>query len=162
MDERGRQFHDRDSLTHSLRGLLQDAPDRPLMVGALLRALGGRGTAVLIMMAAPFVLPVPLSGLSLPFGAGIVVLGLRLGFGMPLGLPGFLLRRPLPRPAVITRAVEGVVRPIENRLRPRLPFLFGTALHLLSGVASCGELTAPVSLLEDGAAGSASLALHQQ
>jgi hypothetical protein len=125
-------------LTEALRGLLERTGDQPTSIGALLAALGERGTAVLIiLMAAPFVLPIPLPGLSMPFGLAIVVLGLRLGFGRPPWLPRFLLRRPLQPPtlAAIVRAVERVAGPIERRLRPCWPSFFGPAMHVLSGLA---------------------------
>jgi hypothetical protein len=125
-------------LTDDLRAFIERTGERATSIGALLEALDERGTAVLtILLAAPFVLPIPLPGLSLPFGAAIAVLGVRLGFGKPPWLPAFLLRRPIqPQTlASIVRAVQRVATPVERRLRPRWPFLFGPAMHIAIGIA---------------------------
>jgi hypothetical protein len=125
-------------LTDAFRTFLHRTEHRATSLGELLEALGERGTAVLvILMAAPFVLPIPLPGLSMPFGVAIAILGLQLGFGRTPWLPRFLLRRPV-QPATlaaILRAVERVVRPVERKLRPRWSFLLGPALHGAAGVA---------------------------
>jgi hypothetical protein len=125
-------------LTDDLQAVLARAGGRPISIGDLVHALGERGTAVLaILMAAPFVLPVPLPGLSLPFGVALMILGIRLGLGRPLWLPGFILRRPL-QPATlanVVRAVERVARPIEKRLKPRWESLTRNGMHTLAGGA---------------------------
>jgi hypothetical protein len=125
-------------LTDDLRGLVERTGNRSTSIGELLEALKERGTAVLIiLMAAPFVLPIPLPGLSMPFGAAIAVLGLRLGFGRKPWLPKVLLRRPIQPStlAAIVRSVERVARPIERLLRPRWPFMSSGAMHAGAGVA---------------------------
>ena len=125
-------------LTDDLRALAERTGDRPTTIGELLEALEERGTAVLIiLMAAPFVLPIPLPGLSMLFGAVIAVLGLRLGFGRKPWLPRVLLRRPIQPStlASIVRSVERVARPIERMLRPRWLYLCSGAMHAAAGVA---------------------------
>ncbi len=125
-------------LTDDLRALAERTGDRATSIGELLEALEERGTAVLIiLLAAPFVLPIPLPGLSMPFGAVIAVLGLRLGFGRKPWLPRFLLRRPIQPStlAAIVRSVERVARPIERLLRPRWLYLCSGVLHAVAGVA---------------------------
>ena len=125
-------------LTDDLSALAERTGDRPTTIGELLEALEERGTAVLIiLMAAPFVLPIPLPGLSMLFGAVIAVLGLRLGFGRKPWLPRFLLRRPIQPStlASIVRSVERVARPIERMLRPRWLYLCSGAMHAAAGVA---------------------------
>jgi hypothetical protein len=125
-------------LTDDVRTFIERTSHRSTSLGELLEALGERGTAMLvILMAAPFVLPIPLPGLSMPFGVAIAILGLRLGFGRTPWLPGFLLRRPIQPStlAAILRAVERVVRPVERMLRPRWAFLLGPVMHALAGVA---------------------------
>jgi hypothetical protein len=125
-------------LTDDLHALLERTGDRTTSIRALLDALEERSTAVLIiLLAAPFVLPIPLPGISMPFGAAIIVLGVRLGFGRPAWLPAFLLRKPL-APATlgsIVRAADRIARPIERRLRPRMPYLFGTGMCMVNGIA---------------------------
>jgi hypothetical protein len=125
-------------LTDDVRTFIERTGDRSTSLGELLEALGERGTAVLvILMAAPFVLPIPLPGLSMPFGVAIAILGLRLGFGRTPWLPRFLLRRPIQPSTLagILRAVERVVKPVERLLRPRWSFLFGPVMHAAAGVA---------------------------
>jgi hypothetical protein len=125
-------------LTDDLRRFLARTGDRPTSVGELLEALEERGTAVLIiLMAAPFVLPLPLPGLSMPFGVAIALLGLRLGFRRRPWLPRVLLRRPIQPSTLgaIARGVERVARPIERLLRPRWSFMLGPATHALAGLA---------------------------
>ncbi len=125
-------------MSDDLRGLLEHSGDRATSIGEMLIALGERGTAVLIiLMAAPFVLPIPLPGLSIPFGIAIAVLGLRLGFRRSPWLPGFLLRRPIQPStlAALVRSVAKVTRPIERMMRPRWAFMSGRELHLLTGFA---------------------------
>jgi hypothetical protein len=125
-------------LTDDLRSLLERTGERPTSVRALLATLEERGTAVLvILMAAPFVLPIPLPGLSMPFGVALAVLGVRLGLGRAAWLPDFLLRRPI-QPATlaaIVRAAERVARPIERLLRPRWLFLSSGVMHAFAGIA---------------------------
>jgi hypothetical protein len=124
--------------TEDLRALVQRTGDQTTSIGALVETLGERGTAVLIiLMAAPFVLPIPLPGLSMPFGLAIAVLGLRLGFDRPPWLPAVLLRRPIQPStlATIVRAVERVASPVERLLKPRWPFLFTPALRIVIGLA---------------------------
>jgi hypothetical protein len=128
-------------LTDDLTAFLERTGDRDTCIGALLEALEDRGTPVLmILLAAPFVLPLPLPGLSMPFGAALVLLGVRLGLGRRPWLPAFLLRRPL-RPATVAslvRAVQRVVAPIERRLRPRWHAFFAPPARLAIGLAVAG------------------------
>jgi hypothetical protein len=113
-------------LTVALRALLDRAGDHPVTLGELLAGLGDRGTAALVvLLAAPFVQPVPLPGLSVPFGVAIGALAFQLGRGRAPWLPRFVLARSL-RAATVTRvlrALERVARPLERLVRPRLEFL---------------------------------------
>jgi hypothetical protein len=125
-------------LTDDLRSFLARTGGRPASIGELIDALEERGTAVLIILiAAPFVLPLPLPGLSMPFGVAIALLGLRLGFRRRPWLPGFLLRRHLQPSTVgaITRGVERVARPVERLLRPRCFVMVTPAMQVLAGLA---------------------------
>lgn len=125
-------------LSDGLRVFVDEVGDQPTSFGALLESLKDRGTAVLItLLAAPFVLPLPLPGLSIPIGAVIAILGLRFGFRRKPWLPGFLMRRPI-QPATlaaIVRAVERVARPLERLLTPRWLFMCTGAMHVMAGFA---------------------------
>jgi hypothetical protein len=125
-------------LTDDLNAVVERARGSAISIGDLLEALGERSTAVLaILMAAPFVLPVPLPGLSFPFGLALVILGVRLGLGKPPWLPAFIVRRPIqPKTlANVVRAVERVAQPIEKRLKPRWVHLTRNGMHTAAGGA---------------------------
>lgn len=85
--------------------------------------LQGRGFVLLIMLLAlPFTTPLPLPGVSTPFGLIIVIIGTRLACGAKPWLPARLLDTRLP-PKLFTR-VFAVTRRVmvvfERLLRPRL------------------------------------------
>lgn len=91
--------------------------------------LHGRGYVLLIMLLAlPFCTPVPLPGLSTPFGLIITIIGVRLAMGAKPWLPKRLLDTRLP-PALFTK-VFGFTRKImmffERLLRPRLLWVTGS------------------------------------
>jgi hypothetical protein len=85
--------------------------------------LHGRGFVLLIMLLAlPFCTPVPLPGLSTPFGLIITIIGVRLAFGAKPWLPSRLLDTRLP-PNVFAKVfsfTRKVVLGFERLLRPRL------------------------------------------
>lgn len=85
--------------------------------------LHGRGYVLLIMLLAlPFCTPIPLPGLSTPFGLIIALIGVRLAFGAKPWLPERLLDSRLP-PAVFAKvfaAARRIVLWFERLLRPRM------------------------------------------
>jgi hypothetical protein len=125
-------------LTDALRAFAAGAGPGGATVGELVQALRERGTAVLILLlAAPFVPPVPLPGLSLPFGVALALLGVRLGLRRGPWLPRFLRRRPLqPRTLeAMVRGAERVAQPIERVLRPRWRLLVQPPMEMAAGLA---------------------------
>ncbi len=89
----------------------------------VLALLHGRGFVLLIMLLAlPFCTPIPLPGVSTPFGLIIAIIGARLVCGAKPWLPARLLDTRLP-PATFAK-VFAVTRKIivgfERLLRPRL------------------------------------------
>jgi hypothetical protein len=127
----------RGRLTDDLRALL----DRPTHTGLTMEQieleLRGRGMAIVaILMAAPFVLPIPLPLLSTPFGLVLCLLGIRLAFGFRPWLPAVLRRYRLDAQTV-DRVVRGAMRvaaPLERIARPRYVFLFPAGLQALAGL----------------------------
>lgn len=91
--------------------------------------LHGRGYVLLIMLLAlPFCTPVPLPGLSTPFGLIIALIGARLACGEKPWLPAKLLDTRLP-PKAFARVFEFTRRIIlgfERLLRPRLLWVTGS------------------------------------
>ncbi len=88
----------------------------------LLGGTAGRGLyLVIILLALPFIVPLPLPGLSTILGAIIALLSLRLAFGLPPRLPAAFGERSLPE-GVRKRLLGGSVRFlrwIERWVRPR-------------------------------------------
>lgn len=89
-------------------------------------ATQGRGfDLLLLLISLPFITPIPLPGLSTPFGLVVAIIGGRLALGQRPWLPKRLLRQELP-PRLIVRilgAAGWLLRWLEVLLRPRLHFL---------------------------------------
>ena len=112
--------------------------ERTVLVGDLFAATQGRGiNLLLILIALPFLTPVPLPGFSIPFGLVVAVIGVRLALGRAPWLPEKLLARALPAgflPKVLAAAGR-IVRFLERFLRPRLGFFHSRAVFgQLAGV----------------------------
>lgn len=68
-------------------------------VSEILRHTRGRGLqTIAIVLCLPFLSPVALPGLSIPFGVAIAICGLRIAFRHEPWLPGFIMRRSIPFP----------------------------------------------------------------
>lgn len=98
----------------------------PLTLGEVVVVLQGRAwTLVLILLALPFITPIPLPFLSTPFGLAIALISLRLALGQRPWLPARLLAKPLPPGFFgnVLRFSAKVLRFLEKLLRPRLAWL---------------------------------------
>lgn len=104
--------------------LLRDrARTQTLTLRDVIVALGGRAySLLLILLALPFITPIPLPGLSTPFGLAIGLIALRLALGQRPFLPKKLQRRQIPAGFFdkLVRVAAGVIRFLEKFLRPRL------------------------------------------
>ena len=81
-------------LSEELEGLLYFAKRNALSVEEIIRILGGRGLPLVIcILCVPFLFPVAIPGLSIPFGIAMAVCGFRIALGKGAWLPKFLLRR---------------------------------------------------------------------
>lgn len=105
--------------------------ERPVTLRAVLYVLRGRTYLLLVvLLCLPFLLPVPLPGLSTPFGLAIGLIALRLSLGQRPWLPKSIQRREIPAgffPRVIDLATR-VIRTMEIFLRPRWLVFTGRAL----------------------------------
>ncbi|MBM3838052.1 MAG: exopolysaccharide biosynthesis protein [Verrucomicrobia bacterium] len=144
------------AFSHELQALMQQFADRPVRVAELLAATQGRGyDLLLVCIALPFCTPVPMLGLSMPFGLVVALIGARLALGQKPWLPQRLLARELPSQflAKVLGAAARIVKLLECVLRPRLVFLHETlvfrrmagALIMLSGVFLLLPLPVPFS-----------------
>jgi len=112
-----------------LLGLVQRAEGERVSLGDMVDAFDARAYGPLIVLfAAPNILPVALPGISAVLGAPLMLLTAQLMFGLHQPwLPGFLRRRSLARSSfdsLVHRIVPRLVR-IEERIKPRLLPLTG-------------------------------------
>lgn len=146
----------RSTFSGELAQLAGQLSDRPLRVREILEATQGRSYYLLLLVIAlPFVGPVPLPGFSIPFGLVVVVIGLRLALNRGPWMPKRLLEREISS-STFRRALAmttRVVLALELFVRPRLGFVanhaafsrIGGALITLSGVMLMLPLPLPFS-----------------
>jgi hypothetical protein len=116
----------RPRFSEELQDLAQRFADRPARLSEILAATQGRGfDLLLLLIGLPFLTPIPLPGLSTPFGLVVLIIGARLALGRRPWLPERLLRRELPARFIARVMVMAsrAVRWLEVLLRPRLSFL---------------------------------------
>jgi hypothetical protein len=110
-------------LSEELAGLQARFAEEAVTLRAVIAVLRGRAyLLLLILLALPFGTPIPLPGLSTPFGAVIALIALRLALGQRPWLPDRLLDQRLP-PGFFRRlltATAQIIRLFEVFVRPRL------------------------------------------
>ena len=138
----------KSKLTDDLVKLRDLASSGPLTLGGFLDALNARGHAfVCLILAIPFLTPIPMPGLSIPFGIMIVVSAVSLAAGIPPWIPSGWRRKQLPAEMLI-KALDlalKVFRKIEFLVKPRgRIFVRFPGVTRLSGIAMaiCGGLLA--------------------
>lgn len=103
--------------------------------------LQGRGyTLLLILIGLPFCTPIPLPGLSTPFGLIIAIIGFRLALGKQPWLPRRILQTRIPAQFFprLLGAARRLIKFLEWFLRPRWSALFKQSLITQGcGVAIC-------------------------
>jgi hypothetical protein len=133
-------------LSEELAALADAFAARRVTLRELMERLHGRGyTLLLMVLALPFCTPIPLPGLSTPFGLVIALIGLRLSLRLDPWLPARLLDTSLPPRffASLLHAGERIVRLLEWGLRPRWTALLDQGLlHHAYGlvILVCGLL----------------------
>ena len=120
--------------------------ERPVLLKEILETTHGRGyTLLLALLALPFCTPIPLPGLSTPFGIVIALIGFRMSLREKPWVPDRFLNTELP-PTFFPRllaATRQLVRGMEFCLRPRWTWLLDTGvLHHVYGalIFVCGAL----------------------
>lgn len=104
----------------------------------------GRGLQTLaIILCLPFLSPVSVPGLSIPFGVAIAVCGLRIALRHGPWLPGFVLQRSIPYPVLEKILGFGISLHLrlERFLRPRLGIMVDSHAAML-GAGLCIALAA--------------------
>ena len=116
----------RITFSQELRALEEQFAGRPARLVEILEATRGRGfDLLLVFVSMPFVTPIPLPGLSTPFGLVAMLIGARLAVGRHPWLPKRMLEYELPPDflkKLLTTAAR-LVRLLEYVLRPRLAFM---------------------------------------
>jgi len=138
-------------LSEEIAALRDRFAEAPLTLGDVVNVLQGRAwTFVLILLALPFITPIPLPFLSTPFGMAIGLISLRLALGQRPWLPKRLLEKPLP-PGFFGKVLQfagRVLRVLERLLRPRLSWLaeapLFVRLHALVMLAGALVLLLPL------------------
>lgn len=140
-------------LSDDLRQILDHAAGREIAVSEIVEILHGRGLNVLaILFALPFCTPIPLPGLSTPFGVILAFLGLRIALRQQPWLPKRMLARRIPYHTLtrIVKAAQAVAVRLEKILHPRMRFFNRWAsFTLLNGlviVTSALFLTLPLPI----------------
>ncbi len=126
-------------ISDDLRLLLAAADGKPLPVREILAHTQGRGLqTIAIILCLPFLSPVSVPFLSIPFGVAIAICGLRIAFRHEPWLPAFVLDRKIPYAVLEKMLGVGIAihSRIERSLRPRLPFFVEShAATLAAGFA---------------------------
>ena len=140
-------------LSVELAELHARAGNRAVTLREVIFVLRNRAYMLLIvLLALPFIQPVPLPGLSTPLGLAIVLIALRLSLGQRPWLPKRIQRAKLPAGffGKILTITERLLRYLESVLRPRWPALTGTALlnqmHAIVILASALILLLPLPI----------------
>ncbi len=98
----------------------------PITLGYVLSHLEHRGHALLtLFLAGPFLLPLPLPGLSVPFGVFIAFFAFAMAFERKPFLPRSWLLREIPQPTLkrFAQIAQKFFRRFEKLFRPRLVWL---------------------------------------
>ncbi|KUG23104.1 hypothetical protein ASZ90_007098 [hydrocarbon metagenome] len=124
-------------LSEEIGLLVATFAERRVRLHEVVEVTQGRGyTLLLILLALPFCTPIPLPGVSMPFGMVIAIIGFRLTLRQQPWLPERLLATKLPQtffPRFLA-ATRRLVRGMEWFARPRWVFLVDTSfLHHVYG-----------------------------
>lgn len=120
-------------LSEELELIIAEFRTRDVTLREVIVVLQGRAyNLLMLLLALPFLLPIPIPGLSIALGLVIAIIAARLTLGRHPWLPARLLDRKLPAkffPSLL-RGARRILRGLEVMLRPRLQWL--TASPLLS------------------------------
>lgn len=128
-------------LSQEITRLIETFAERSVQLREVMNVLRGRAyTALVIVLALPFCTPLPLPGVSTPFGLVIALIGFRLALRQTPWLPRPLLDTQVPARFFgrILTAARRLIRALEVILRPRWTYLLDAkALHHGYGAIIC-------------------------
>lgn len=120
-------------LSEVMEHLIEEFRERPVTLREVIGVLQGRAyNLLMLLLAIPFLLPLPLPGLSTVLGLVIAMIALRLTLGQKPWLPARLLDRRLPPkffPTILAGA-RRVLRFLEVMLKPRQLWLTAPPLFV--------------------------------
>jgi hypothetical protein len=118
-------------LSEEMEALKARSAEGELTLREAIVVLGVRAyTLLLILLSLPFITPIPLPGLSTPFGLAVALIALRLMLGQKPWLPAKVLDRTIP-PGFFGKVFSfaaWIIRLLEKMLKPRLTFLTDTVI----------------------------------
>ena len=120
-------------LSAELAELRAHFAERPVTLQEVIVVLHGRAyTLIVVLLVLPFLVPLPLPGVSTPLGLAVAIIALRLVLGQRPWLPKRLQRRQLPAGFFgrLFALAERTIRSLESLLRPRGLWLTATGWHL--------------------------------
>jgi hypothetical protein len=128
-----------ERISDALRRLLREANGQAMTVREMVKILHGRGLQfVVILLCLPFLAPVTIPGISMPFGLAIAISGLRIAFGHRPWLPEFILNHRISFP-VLEKMVNfgcAIYEKVEKVIRSRLCVLLdGPGMGMMIGLA---------------------------
>jgi len=128
-----------ERISDALRRLLREANGQAMTVREMVKILHGRGLQfVVILLCLPFLAPVTIPGISMPFGLAIALSGLRIAFGHRPWLPEFILNHRISFP-VLEKMVHfgcAIYEKVEKVIRSRLHVLLdGPGMGMMVGLA---------------------------
>lgn len=113
-------------LNETLQELVVKAEGKPLAFSTVVNALTGRGIPIfLILISLPFCLPIPIPGLSTPFGITLAIMGFRMAFGQRMWWPEWILNKAISYNTLksLADAVDTTFKKVQKLVHPRLCWL---------------------------------------
>lgn len=136
----------RTRLSDDLKRILDQAHGEGQTLAQIIQILHGRGfDCFIVLLALPFCTPIPLPGLSVPFGIILMLFGARIAVRKKPWLPKKLMDYEIPAATLqkIIKAALKVAHFLEKLLHPRLKFFkHWDTFSILNGIviASAGFL----------------------
>ncbi len=121
-------------LSEEMERLIQEFQTRSVTLRELIAVLEGRAyDLLLLLLALPFLLPIPLPGLSTAFGTVIALIAARLTMGQRPWLPSRLLDTKLPPRffPMLLGSARRLIKAFELLLRPRAQWIVALPLPQL-------------------------------
>jgi len=113
-------------------------PEEGITFEGFLDIIGERGIFMSCMiLTAPFLLPVSIPGMSIPFGSAIFLLSLRIIFNKPILIPERFMKIRISshEMELILNGILNILTPLEKYINPRLCFLVtGSTTKQINGI----------------------------